>query len=116
MHSEADIIFEDGTTIVYKEFVHTQTGILFGFKPAVIRKTGAQNWDNYITEEDEKNPEYSRTTYEQQLDFLRRISTGGEVYDMDEDADGLGVEANIKLHQILDEIFVKGGFSIKTGV
>ena len=115
LHSEAEILFENGTEIFYKEFVHTQNIVNMGFMPVVIKRKGDSNWENYLTGDELSNPEYKKTTYEQQIEFMRRLVAGEEKYDMGKDLKGLGVEANVRLHQVLDEIFVKGGFKIKTG-
>jgi len=115
LHSEAEITFEDGTAIFYKEFVHTQNIVNMGFMPVVIKRKGESNWENYLTAEDLGNVEYKKTTYEQQVEFMRRLAAGEESYDMGKDPNGLGVEANVKLHEVLDAIFEKAGWKRKTG-
>jgi len=115
MHSEAEITFEDGTRIFLKEFVHFQNIIGLGFNPGVIKRVGSPRWEDYATEEDKKHPDYVKSSYDMQLEFMRKQSTGEDNYDLTNDLFGLSLESNIKLGEIIDEIFIKGGFEKKPG-
>jgi len=115
MHSEAEIFFEDGTRVFLKEFVHFQNIIALGFTPAVIKKAGSPRWEDYVTEEDKKHPDYVKSSYDAQLEFMRKQSTGEDNYDLTNDVFGLSMESNIKLGEIIDDIFLKGGFEKKPG-
>ena len=110
MHSEGEIFFEDGTKILCKEFVYPQIMTGSPFKPFIIWRAGATRWEDYVTDKDAKNLEYLLTTYDQQVEFIRRQASGEDKYDLNNDVDGLGIEANIKLHEIIDAVFIKGGF------
>lgn len=68
-----------------------------------------------MSEEEKKLSDYHNSTFYQQLEFIRRVGSGLEEYDMKEDVYGVGVEANIKVHELLDAVFEKGGFKKKSG-
>jgi predicted dehydrogenase len=115
MHSEAEIEFEDGTRVFLKEFVHFQNIIGLGFSPAVIKRVGSPRWEDYVTEEDKNHPDYVKSSYDAQLEFMRKQSTGEDNYDLTNDTFGLSMESNIKLGEIIDDIFLAGGFEKKPG-
>jgi len=112
-HTELEITFEDGTKILHKEYIHPQNMLN---QSVLIQKPGSPRWEPFLTAEEKADPEIQKSSYYQQIEFARRVGTGEEVYDMKEDRLGLGVVSNIRLHEVMDMIFEKGGFSKKIGV
>ena len=114
-HSEAEIDFEDGTKLFCKANIHFNKMAEDGNQPIVIQRPGTKKWEEYVPQEDMDNPEMLKTTYQQQVEFIRQQAAGEDSYDMDKDVLSIGVEKNIRFHEILDEILKKGGISKKSG-
>ena len=113
--TEAEIVYEDGTRLLIKEYQQPHIVINTGFSALLIKRGESSKWEDYVSEEEKKLGDYHNSTFYQQLEFIRRVGSGLEEYDMEKDVYGVGVEANIKMHELLDAVFEKGGFKKKLG-
>ena len=113
--THAEIEFEDGTRILYKAFQNVQNIVGTGLDPVVIKKPGEEKWEPLLEEDVKKEKGFNMDTYDHQIEFMKRLAKGEEKYDIVEDVGGLGIDKNVKLQEVLDDIFEKGGFEKKTG-
>lgn len=111
----AEIEFEDGTKVLYKAFQNVQNLAGTGLDPVVIQKPGEAKWEGFLSDDVKKEKGFNMDTYDHQIEFMMRLAKGEEKYDVKEDVGGLCIEKNVKLQEIMDAIFLKGGFEKKTG-
>jgi len=105
---EVLFIFEDGSQIQIKEYQALQNLIGKDINPVLMMKKGGI-WRPYFEQTIFDNPDFNKSSYYHQLNFLRKIIKGEISYDAEKDPEGMMIEKNIRLGEVLEQILKKKG-------
>jgi len=112
---KAIFTFEDDSQILIKEYTHVHYIHQYGIHPVLIKKKG-EYWRPLFNDSLLSDETFNKPSFHYQLSFMRDLIHGEGNYDVKKDPDGLLIENNIKVQQVIDEVLMKGGIPIHKGM